>query len=153
MVHSDGMAKAKRSLADHRRSLAAAERALVKARNEMRTAFLREGLKTEGLFAKTEFIPRITASEAKRAAVAEAIQVFSELLKMKADPTSSPFAHLAPFAQPDETQAPEPTPAGKPVLIVNNIPDAARRCDGSIIAPAENATPEISTPPHSKRIS
>lgn len=100
----------------------------------MRTAFLREGFKTEGLFAKTEFIPRITASEAKRAAVAEAMQVFSDLLKMKADPTSSPFGHLAPFAHLAKTQVPEPTPApqdGKPVLVVDNVAATVERMSRS----------------------
>lgn len=115
-----------KSLADHRRSLAAAERGLIKARVELRAAVKREGLSTEGIFSETEFVLRTNANrwavEAKHAAIDETIKIFETLRKVTDDPTMSPFAAYLEARRNSLrfVEQPEAPPAGKPILVVDN---------------------------------
>src|SRR5665647_364237 len=147
------MAKTKQTLANLRRALKAADRALLRARNELRAAVKRGALSTEGIFSETKFVMRTTAhrwaQDAKDQAETEKFEIFEILRKMaKGDLAPSPFAHLA---------APQRTPeeAGKPRLVINNttsaeVVDENVAPEAPSLAAAE-ATPAIISP-ESKRI-
>lgn len=119
------MANAKPSLAEYRRSLAAAERALLKARNDMRLAVKREGRPTDGIFSKTKFVPRETTqrwiSEARREARWEIIKAVQMARKATEEPASSAFGRLMAAVSCDETPTSMPveTPqVGKPTIAI-----------------------------------
>jgi hypothetical protein len=122
------MAKAKQrtTLAEHRRSIRAAERALIKTRDELRAATKREGLDTAGIFFGTKFVLRTTATqwvrEAKDQAFTKTLEIVALLRRVAEDPTPSPFAHLAADRSTSADSAPE---ARKPFLIVNNTTTTA----------------------------
>jgi hypothetical protein len=107
-------------LTNHRRKIAAAERALIRARDEMRAAAKREGLPTAAIFSESKFVLRTTAdrrvSDAKNEAILDTVKVFEDLRKKIAYPASSPFAHLA--ATSDTNQA--LTVSGRLALVVDN---------------------------------
>ena len=134
------MAKAKQSLAEYRRSLAAAELTLLKARNDLRRAVKREGRPTDGIFSKTKFVPRETAlrwtSEARREATSEIVNAVQSARKAMDEPGSSPFAHFAAHfanaASTETTPAPAEAPqAAKPTLIVDNTPSTTNEPSAS----------------------
>jgi hypothetical protein len=117
----------KKTLAQYRRAVAAAEAALIQAREELRLATQLAGRPTTAIFANSTFVLRSTAdrwafeAEVKgertmSAAVAKAVET--------RNPGSSPFAHLAVHqAEPAATNSTAAVPdaaASKPTLIVDN---------------------------------
>jgi hypothetical protein len=120
------MAKAKvKRLVDYRRELKAAEGALMRARNALRAATIREGLDRAGILSETKFVERETA---KRWARESSDRTFDNLLGVitrfrkeeEEGGQPSPFAFLSATAP-----ATASTPPAKPVLVVDNDPPEA----------------------------
>jgi hypothetical protein len=124
-----------RSLARYRSAVAAAEAALDKAREAMRSAAKRKGLDTTGIFSETDFVLRSSADrwvfDAERKAEEACWITFKALLASRSGedyPESSPFGHLArPRRSAQEAPVPTPCEAAawpKPRLVIDNVPAA-----------------------------
>jgi hypothetical protein len=124
----------KKTLAQYRRVVAAAEAALIQAREELRLATQRAGRPTTAIFANSTFVLRSTADrwafEAESKGERAATAAIAKAIEATRHPGSSSFAHLAvnqvePAAATNSTASIPETAVSKPTLIVNNTIAAA----------------------------